>query len=376
MIKICHQTLARNDDALLVRFAHFTIPERQPTVGPDVCWLMTIILRGGKTAKDNRAKYLSLVQHGNIEACGVHFLGRFIFMDMTLGKRKLPSPLTNWEDFVMYPLFGKVGIGGIDNGKPVTYAACRQAIGPLLVMAGIIISKECHAFRAGGARAADIFGAALDAIKRLGHWQDNSCTDAYVVGAPLQAIIALAGFTTGKGLDSVYYSERFGITFESDKVLQVLVDAIFPWLSDFKIEHLGEVLAKDAVYLAATPRDKAPRTADPLVQQLSAYPEFQAAVTAFKNRRVEGETAKPRSQIEELIHLMKERSEQPSNTPPPLVLLTAPTLLTAMPPPPAMLPPPSLQNRGALVSRIVSPMILGSGWTQDELRVYAAPETC
>eukprot|EP00798_Chlamydomonas_sp_ICE-L_P017068 gene17068-23361_t len=304
------------------------------------------------------------------------------FVQKTL---RVDEPLTESDDDGID--YAEVREDSLAPGSLTTYDAGISTVKKILIKEAFMNSEETDLTMRNGLRAA------LDAIKRLGHWQDNPCTDAYVVGAPLQAIIALAGFTTGKGLNSVYYSERFGITFESDKVLQVLVDAIFPWLSDFKIEvdkcpvdrpsprnchiflkHLGEVLAKDAVYLAAPPRDKAPRTADPLVQHLSAYPEFQAAVTAFKNRRAEGETAKPRSQIEELIHLMKERSEQPSNTPPPLVLLTAPTLLTAMPPPPAMLPPPSLQNRGAPVSRIASPMILGSGWTQDELRVYAAPE--
>eukprot|EP00798_Chlamydomonas_sp_ICE-L_P029098 gene29098-32308_t len=309
MIRVCHQTLGRNDDALLIGFAHMMVPVHDPTVGPDLCWVMNFILKGNKTSKDNRAKYLSLVRHENIEVSGVHSLARLIFMDFTLGDRVLPSPYTHWVEFLKYPLFGRG-----NTGKAVTYSACRQAIGPLLLQASIIISKVCHAFRAGGARVADMFGAALDMIKRLGHWLETVCTDVYVVGAPSGAVVALAGFVTGYGhkLREAYYSERFGIGFESKEQLEELIHAVLPWLGDFKVEadkcpvdapcarhchafleHLGEVLVQDAVFLAATPRDPAPRVPDPVVEHLSKYPQFHAAVTLFQNRRAAGLTAKP-----------------------------------------------------------------------------------
>eukprot|EP00798_Chlamydomonas_sp_ICE-L_P024947 gene24947-10603_t len=58
----CHQSLARNDDVLLVRFAHMMPPDRRTDVGPSTFWVFHFILRGNKTGKDNRAKYLSIAR--------------------------------------------------------------------------------------------------------------------------------------------------------------------------------------------------------------------------------------------------------------------------------------------------------------------------
>eukprot|EP00798_Chlamydomonas_sp_ICE-L_P024924 gene24924-10575_t len=62
MMAFCHQSLARNDDVLLVRFAHMMPPDRRTDVGPSTFWVFHFILRGNKTGKDNRAKYLSIAR--------------------------------------------------------------------------------------------------------------------------------------------------------------------------------------------------------------------------------------------------------------------------------------------------------------------------
>eukprot|EP00798_Chlamydomonas_sp_ICE-L_P030717 gene30716-35746_t len=99
MMAFCHQSLARNDDVLLVRFAHMMPPDRRTDVGPSTFWVFHFILRGNKTGKDNRAKYLSIAR------------GKCIY---------------------------------------------KERIKPLLINADICTSKVCHAFRAGGAKAADL----------------------------------------------------------------------------------------------------------------------------------------------------------------------------------------------------------------------------
>jgi len=80
-----------------------------------------------------------------------------IFMQMTCGKRVIPSPHKEWGAWVGFSLFG-ANKAGKELGKAVSYQTCRERIKPLLINADICTSKVCHAFRAGGAKAADLMG--------------------------------------------------------------------------------------------------------------------------------------------------------------------------------------------------------------------------
>eukprot|EP00798_Chlamydomonas_sp_ICE-L_P015979 gene15979-22110_t len=103
-----------------------------------------------------------------------------------------------------------------------------------------------------------------------------------------------------------------------------------------------------------------------VVEHLSKYPHFHAAVALFKNRRAAGKTAKPRTDLQELSLKIQELHElvsaggwAPSNTAP-QQLMTVSTLpeSTTMP------PPPSLQPASAPAFCTGSPIVLDSGRTQ------------
>ena len=104
-------------------------------------------------SKDARPKYLSMARHLDPHLCAVAGLARLFFSQFTLGHRAMPDPSKDWAAWVKFPVFGTG-----QSGRPMTYRSMNESIKPQLRMYEIIISKVCHAFRAGGARCADAFG--------------------------------------------------------------------------------------------------------------------------------------------------------------------------------------------------------------------------
>ena len=47
----CHQTLARNDDALLLCFSWMMAVDKLEAVGPSACYLFSFLLKGNKVGK-------------------------------------------------------------------------------------------------------------------------------------------------------------------------------------------------------------------------------------------------------------------------------------------------------------------------------------
>lgn len=94
-----------------------------------------------------------MARHKNPCLCAVAGLARLIFSQFTKGKRRMPNPSTDWAAWVKFSVFGTG-----QSGNPLSYRSMNEAIKPQLSLWKIIISKVCHAFRAGGARFADAFG--------------------------------------------------------------------------------------------------------------------------------------------------------------------------------------------------------------------------
>eukprot|EP00798_Chlamydomonas_sp_ICE-L_P006562 gene6562-3214_t len=224
--------------------------------------------------------------------------------------------LADLMDYEPYRVLKIAVLRGIEDSD-------RERIKPLLINADICTSKVCHAFRAGGAKAADLMGAPLDAIRRIGNWGGEVVTEVYATFAPKEALLALAGYTVGVDVPpkEAYWDQRYEIGFEDQAMEDALRHHVYPWFKDFSdqvdacitskqsprnchamLVRLAEVLIQGAIYLEAElqmPSTPEPSSPDPRLVHMRKCPEFQKAVEAFKERRCS--MTKPLGKLEQLL---------------------------------------------------------------------------
>lgn len=151
IITFCHATLVRSDDLRKLTFGMALPPEHSTAAGPCPPQLFSFALTGGKTCKASKVHLLHLTRALDCRMCPVSSLARLLFLQFTRGQRSVPNPSTDWDAWVRTPWFAL-------SNKPLTYENMRRRIKAMFQQHNIAISKVCHAFRAGGAQAADLSG--------------------------------------------------------------------------------------------------------------------------------------------------------------------------------------------------------------------------
>ena len=94
MFSLMHICCGRSDDFRLFGIADICAPMLLPTVGPNPCKMLLLVLRGGKTNDTGRPEYVGLTRSALIDCCGIYNLGKWFFVRFTLYNEKFPLPGT------------------------------------------------------------------------------------------------------------------------------------------------------------------------------------------------------------------------------------------------------------------------------------------
>lgn len=119
--------------------------------GPAPAFLLSAVIRGGKTMENGKLGYAGCIRHQLALLCAHGALARMLCHRFTIEGEPFPSLLTP-EAWHILSLWRGLGAGNIG------YEAQNKALAAAFAACGIIIKKSTHAFRVLAARVMDEAG--------------------------------------------------------------------------------------------------------------------------------------------------------------------------------------------------------------------------
>ncbi|SAL97782.1 hypothetical protein [Absidia glauca] len=155
------------------------------------CPALVMIMRQGKTNKNNRLDTAGCIRNARVEICPFMALGVYFFWRFHVENEPFPDLVAsrNW-----YPV--KVFKAGADSSTEWSYFSHKNSIHKALSFAGIKSKKKPHINRGSSARMADILGVNEDQIRRQGRWNNTTMNGAYLTTLPREMMRMMAGFPT------------------------------------------------------------------------------------------------------------------------------------------------------------------------------------
>lgn len=192
-----HYFLLRGESIRKSELTDFqTINLDTESIRPDVeCPALVMILRQGKTNKNNRLELTGCIRSTRVEVCPIMALGLYLFWRFHVQNEPFP-------DFTTSQNWYKIKLFKSDNSdvtKPWSYSGHRDSVAKGLDGAQIFTKKKTHINRGSAARMADLAGVNEDQIRRLGRWNNTTMNGAYLTGLPREVMRVMAGFTVQQG---------------------------------------------------------------------------------------------------------------------------------------------------------------------------------
>lgn len=204
------------------------------SIRPDIeCPALVMVLRQGKTNKNNRLELGGCIRNTRVEICPIMSLGLYLFWRFHVENEPFPDFTTshNWY-------FIKLFKSDNQNLKKIwSYNSHRDAVIRGLDGAKIFSKTKTHINRGSSARMADLAGVYEDQIRRLGRWNNTTMNGAYLTGLPREAMRAMAGFTIQPGQ---FYIPRASLDPPED-----LTKLIFPLLDEWNDRLLAKNVDKN-----------------------------------------------------------------------------------------------------------------------------------
>jgi hypothetical protein len=120
--------------------------------GPSPAYLLTAVLKGGKTSPDGKKGYAGCLRAKDPLLCPQGALGRHLVTRFTLDGEAFPDPADRhtWVHTALWT--------GQDPQASVEYTTCVRNFAGYLEDAEVVIKKKMHAFRVYAARLMDEAG--------------------------------------------------------------------------------------------------------------------------------------------------------------------------------------------------------------------------
>jgi hypothetical protein len=197
----------------------------------DTTPMLMITLDSGKTNQNGLKQLAAMLRAKDVEYCPIVALGYFFFYRFNIAMEPLPNVSNNadWHGIKLAPK---------SRHAPrcqVSYEVQRKSISDALRAANIHSKWKTHIGRHGGATIARLTGLTYDDIRALGRWNQGAMENHYIPSIPLEAMIALAGFTRNES----YFVRRADVPVPIE-----LSSAMFPGLDDLERSiHPGQTEA-------------------------------------------------------------------------------------------------------------------------------------
>ncbi|KAG2192821.1 hypothetical protein INT47_005861 [Mucor saturninus] len=157
----------------------------------DQCPALVMILRQGKTNKNNRLELTGCIRSTQVEICPFMILACIYSGDFII-------KLFKSSDY--------------DTTKVWAYASHRDAVTRGLEGGQIFSKRKTHINRGSAARMTDLAGVNEDQIRRLGRWNNTTLNRTYLTGLPREVMRVMAGFTVQQGSLKTFLSFSIKLT--------------------------------------------------------------------------------------------------------------------------------------------------------------------
>ncbi|SAM09828.1 hypothetical protein [Absidia glauca] len=157
------------------------------------CPALVMIMRQGKTNKNNRLDTAGCIRNARVDICPFMALGVYFFWRFHVENEPFPDLVASRN---RYPV--NVFKAGADSSTEWSYFSHKNSIHKALSFAGAGIksTKKSHINRGSSARMADILGVNEDQIRRQGRWNNSTMNGAYLTTLPSKMMRMMAGFST------------------------------------------------------------------------------------------------------------------------------------------------------------------------------------
>ncbi|CEP09038.1 hypothetical protein [Parasitella parasitica] len=145
--------------------------------------------------QSKKTQYSGAIKHKDVCLCAWGSIAFYFFYRFEVDQESFPDLSSNAGryDFKVLKSAKK------DAKAKITYAAQNASIHRAFKKLGINSSHTTDAGRGSGARIAELNGAFLDQIRRMGRWDSGSLESRYLTHFNREAIIICNGFPGRKG---------------------------------------------------------------------------------------------------------------------------------------------------------------------------------
>ena len=184
-----HMMLLRGETSREIDLSHMFSLEFTDE-GVPRCPVFAFMILNGKTNQDNQKLYSGVIRHKNVNTCALGAVGFYLFHRFHMTNERFPdfSENRNWFSIKLCP--GRSS----DTTKAVCYNTQLNSVNRAFDALGIYSSKKTHSCRGSGAREAEMAGASLDYIRRVGRWNSETMENSYLTCLPRQAMRIIHDF--------------------------------------------------------------------------------------------------------------------------------------------------------------------------------------
>jgi len=234
-----HYFLLRGESIRKAELTDFqTINLDNESVNADIkCPALVMVLRQGKTNKNNRMELAGCMRNTRVEICPIMAMGLYFFWRFHVENEPFPS-FEKSEDWYQIKVFKT---SDTDPTKTWSYTGHRDAINKGLVGAHIFTKKKTHINRGSSARMADLAGVNEDQIRRLGRWNNTTMNGAYLTGLPREVMRVMAGFTVQQGQ---FYLSRSAID-PPEELCRTIFPELDAWNDRLMAKQMNEGTSGD-----------------------------------------------------------------------------------------------------------------------------------
>ncbi|CEP13751.1 hypothetical protein [Parasitella parasitica] len=156
--------------------------------GPTRCPVFVMMIVNGKTNQEHKKLYSGVIRHKEVNACAFGALGFYLFQRFHEDGEDFPRFEDKSDQFPIKLCKGQ------DHKSSIAPSTKIDAVHRAFKLAGVKSKKLTHAGRGSGARDAEMAGASVDHIKRMGRWSLDTVENVYLPCLPCTAIRIMSEF--------------------------------------------------------------------------------------------------------------------------------------------------------------------------------------
>lgn len=149
-----------------------------------------LVMKNGKTNKSGLLEVGSCIRNVDVRVCPFMMLGMYLFQLYHVENQPFPDFTTSRHWYFTKLLQSDAR----DPTKAWSYSSHYYAMETAMKACNMYSTEKTHMARGAGARMCDLAGVSDSNTRRLGRWNSDSMSSAYVTGIPREAMRTMGGF--------------------------------------------------------------------------------------------------------------------------------------------------------------------------------------